>query len=64
MSPYLVKQVKLLVRAALDGSVVTPSDILTDIARGAVRAGVLHANRLLRVEYLPPKAPTRSTGPV
>ncbi|KXX77095.1 Kinesin light chain 1 [Madurella mycetomatis] len=52
MSEYLVKQVKLLVGAAFDVAVVTPSDALTDIARGAVRAGVLQAHGLLPAEYL------------
>jgi hypothetical protein len=52
MSEYLVKQVKLLVGAAFDVAVVKPSDALTDIARGAVRAGVLQAHGLLSAEYL------------
>ncbi len=51
MSEYLVKQVKL-VAATFDIAVVMPSDPLTDIARGAVRAGVLKAHGLLPAEYL------------
>lgn len=51
MSEYLVKQVKLL-EAAFDVAVVKPSDPLTDIARGAVRAGVLQAHGLLPASYL------------
>jgi butyrate kinase len=50
-SAYLVKEIKRHVGAAFDVSVVGPSDALTDIARGAVRAGVLQAHGLLSAEY-------------
>jgi hypothetical protein len=47
-----VKQLKLLIGAPFDVAVVMPPDAVTDIARGAVRAGVLHAHGLLSAEYL------------
>ena len=55
-SVYLVKEIKGRVGAAFDISVVGPSDALTDIARGAVRAGVLqaHGRRPLADPVTPP----------
>ncbi|KAH6622583.1 hypothetical protein F5144DRAFT_622756 [Chaetomium tenue] len=50
-SVYLVNQIKRHVGAAFDISVVGSSDALTDVARGAVTAGVLQEHGLLSAEY-------------
>ncbi|KAH6848057.1 hypothetical protein B0I37DRAFT_156498 [Chaetomium sp. MPI-CAGE-AT-0009] len=57
MSKYFVSRVKLRFMSESDAScnvvVVKPSDALTNIARGAVRAGVLQAHGFESGEYVP-----------